>query len=199
MTISKQKTIKTIAVLSLLALMFVTAGSALAKEAPKTKLATSTKAQMERPGERLATSTKEKLEQRKSEAELKVSKKIEERAQFQSEQLSRMIKSLESIFSRVESRISKMQTEGKFDVSKASVLLATAKETLTKAKADVVAYQTKVSSVTGTATKEIQKSLQALHKTTVESIKTANKALVNVINSIKPGANKIATSTAEKN
>lgn len=158
---------------------------------PSERMATSTKAQF-------ASTTKAMIEQRKSDAELRISNRIEERAQFQSKELSKLMESLNSILTRTESRIAKIQAAGNVDVSEALALIATAKTAVEKAKTDVTAYQSKVEGITGTVTKETQKSLQALHKTTVESIKKAHKAVVDVINSIKLGANKTATSTPKK-
>lgn len=121
------------------------------------------------------------------------------------ERFSAAISRLEKLADRIASRIVKMEAEG-IDVSKAKSLLSEARVKIEVAASSTAAIKVKAlefqSSDTATTTADLRLNYEAV-KDAVEQaksdIKAAHAALVDVVNNLKPGRNKIdteATTTA---
>lgn len=154
---------------------------------------------------------KKELEDRKENIRGEVEKRREENLQKIQEKASKFIKNvleryeaaierIEKLASRIETRITKMESD-QIDVKKAKELMLIAKVKIETAKTSVAGVKLDaelVSTSTATTTSAFKADFQKF-RTQLENakkdIKAAHAALVEVINNLKPGLNK-ATSTA---
>jgi len=99
---------------------------------------------------------------------------------------------LEKIAGRIDSRIAKMQAQN-IDVAAAKTLLATARTDIETAQTSTAMITADFASSEATSTAALRDEYTVV-KTEIEKakndIKTAHAALVDVVNSLKPGSNK---------
>ena len=102
---------------------------------------------------------------------------------------------LEKLADRIDSRIAKMEAN-KTDVTKAKELLITARAKIEIAKTSTLYIDTNIASSTATSTAALKEDFQTIKiqiEKAKEDIKAAQAALVDVVNSLKPGNNKLKT------
>jgi hypothetical protein len=135
---------------------------------------------------------KESVEARRQNA---LNKIIDRIGQFVANIITRYdaaVNRLEILSNRIDSRIAKTE-EQKIDVTKAKELLANAKAKIEIAKTSTLNITGNIASSTASSTAELKKEYEIV-KTEMgkakEDIKTAHAALVDVVNSLKPGNNK---------
>lgn len=140
---------------------------------------------------------KEKMSEKRDELQERIRSRFTEFMNRVIKRFNAASERLDKIVARIESRLTKLESEG-VDESKARSLLADAKLKLTVAKTSIANISVTASS-TAAATTTIKLKYPAV-KDAVEKAKTdlkaAHAALIEVVKSIKPGKNKEhATST----
>jgi ABC-type transporter Mla subunit MlaD len=166
------------------------------------------KTEIEKRKTEFKTEINNKKEEIKSEVEKRkegaISQIKERLAKFTSNTVERFnaaIDRLEKLAQRIDSRIGKLEAEG-VNVSKAKELMVIAKLKIETAKTSVsgISLQSELTaSSTATSTAMIKKDFDGLRAQLDKAktdIKAAHAALVDVVNNLKPGRNKTATSTA---
>lgn len=143
---------------------------------------------------------KEEIKSSVAERRENVANKIQERAfnfvEKVKERLEAAINRLEVLAQRIESRITKMKEAG-ISTTEAEKLLKIAKDKINKAEENVslISLTTDLPTTTSSTTSEILRSAFATSKSQIEQakkdLKSAHAALVDVINSLKPGYNKL--------
>lgn len=158
------------------------------------------------------SSTSEKIktlrEEIRDEIEIKIGKKLDDQKNKIAKEFEIALRNLNNFITRTESRISKLDAN-KIDTTEAKVLLATAKTKVLAAQTEVTNLENllaqNIPSVASSTQKEIRKtvlqSIKVQSEKTKTAIKAAQKAIVDVINSLKPGQNRLdkASSTKEEN
>lgn len=144
----------------------------------------------------------------KDAIEIKIGKKLDAQKIKIANEFEMAIKNLNNLIAKTESRISKMQTNN-IDVSAAKILLETAKTKVALAQTEVTNLENlltqNIPAATSTsqigARKTALQSIRTQSDKTKTAIKTTQKAIIDVINSLKPGLNKQhkSTSTSENN
>ncbi len=106
------------------------------------------------------------------------------------------LRNLQSLDTRIKSRIAKLEAQG-IDESAAKVLLTTAEADIAVVQNDLTSFTTSLGQVTSTTTRKmILANIKTLATKARNDVKTAHKALVQVIVSLKPGQH-MGTSTKE--
>jgi exonuclease VII small subunit len=139
----------------------------------------------------------------KDAVEIKIGKKLDAQKLKIANEFENAINNLQSLVTRIESRIAKMNADGT-DTTKANLLLETAKTKITLATTEVtnleniLAQQMPSSTSTSQVSqrKAILKTINAESNKTKLAIKTAQKAIIGVVNSLKPGLQKTKSSTS---
>ena len=109
------------------------------------------------------------------------------------------IQNLKDLVTRIESRIAKMDAQS-INTTPAKILLETAKTKITLAETEVVNFETLLSQPVSTGTRVASmKAIRVQNEKTKTAIRIAHKAIIDTVNSLKPGLNKIrATTTSEQ-
>ncbi len=105
---------------------------------------------------------------------------------------------LEKLADRIDSRIAKIEAN-KIDVTQAKELLVTARAKIEIAKTSTLYIDTNIASSTATSTAALKEEYGVVKiqiEKAKEDIKTAQTALLDVVNSLKSGDNKLKNSTA---
>ncbi len=144
---------------------------------------------------------KDKMEERKDGALTKIQERLKKFNENVIERFEAAVERLEKLAQRIDSRIAKMEAEN-IDVKGAKDLMVVAKLKIETAKTSIsgIDFESEViASSTATTTVAFKKDFESL-KLQIEKAKTdikaAHAALVDVINSLKPGLNKKGTSTS---
>lgn len=145
------------------------------------------------------------IEERRQNASEKIRGRIDQFIQNVKERFEAAVNRLEILAGRIESRIAKIEARN-IKVEEAKKLLGEAKKDIETARISVTAisFQINIASSTATTTIALMKEAFKTTKDQIEKakkdLKTAHASLVDVINSLKPGDNKLrglnATSTA---
>jgi hypothetical protein len=152
-----------------------------------------------------STTLAEMIQKRKEEiasSTMGMMKKLEERkADKQRQNILReytvAFRNLTNLADRIESRITKMETNG-LDMSASKILLTTAQADINIVKTDMQSFTDELSAQTSTSTrKTILSQLRSQNMKLLKDIRTAHAALVKVIVSLKPGE-KMASSTEKE-
>jgi hypothetical protein len=143
---------------------------------------------------------KNEIEERKEGALSKIQERLKKFNENVIERFNAAIIRLEKLAGRIDSRIAKLEAEN-ISVKEAKDLMVVAKLKIETAKTSISGISLEseiVASSTATTTATFKKEFESL-KLQVEKAKTdikaAHAALVDVINSLKPGLNKKATTT----
>ena len=144
---------------------------------------------------------KEKREQIKSDIEQRIGKKLDEKRTNIANRFEQALKNLNSLISRIEDRITKVEANN-ITVSTSTIsLLATAKENVTLTENELTVLENKLAEPVSTSTKKVYlANIKIQSDKTKETIKTAQKSIIDTIESLKPGLQKDkveATSTVE--
>jgi len=149
---------------------------------------------------------KNTIEERKQNATENVNREVAKFVRNMNERLNAAVNRLVKLADRIDSRIAKMETD-KINVTKAKELMVIARAKIETAKASAtlvtVATTSTSSTASSTATttialiKEAFKVTKAQIEKAKTDIKLAHEALVNVVENLKPGKNKTATTTSE--
>ena len=106
------------------------------------------------------------------------------------------VERLNILSERIDGRIIKLEAEG-IDVRQAKDLMATAKSKIVTAKTEVQHIESALTMIlTSDTPREALNSAKKLIDTTRDSVKSAHAALVDVVNSLKPGQNRDKSGTA---
>ena len=141
----------------------------------------------------------------KNAIEIKIGKKLDNQKIKIANEFEVALRNLDDLIVRIESRISKMQSSN-IDVSSTQTLLETAKIKFSAAQTEVTALENllaqNIPAATSTSQTAVRKTiLQNIRSESDKSktaIKTTQKAIIDVINSLKPGLNKVRESTSAK-
>jgi exonuclease VII small subunit len=139
----------------------------------------------------------------KDAIEIKIGKKLDAQKIKIANEFENTIKQLQSLVTRIESRIAKMDASG-INTTTAKALLETAKTKITLANTEVtnlenvLAQQIPASTSTSSISQRviILKSIKTQSEKTKAAIKVARKAVIDVVNSLKPGLQKTKNSTS---
>jgi hypothetical protein len=144
-------------------------------------------------------SVKNSVEERRQNAVNKIIERVNKFADIIIARYEAAIDRLGSLADRIESRITKIEAGG-INESEAKELLTAAKTKIETAKisvANIASTTTNTSFGTTTATvKEDFEIIKTLMEKAKSDIKTAHAALIDVVNSLKPGDNKLKNSVA---
>lgn len=149
-------------------------------------------------------SLKNSVEERRQNAEDKIKERMDQFVQNVKNRYEAAISRLGILADRIDSRIAKIEkqntlkeTSESTDLSKAKELMVVAREKIEIAKisiTDIASTTITTTNTSASTTKEILKQKFNIIKTQIkkakEDIKTAHAALVDVVNSLKPGQNK---------
>lgn len=141
---------------------------------------------------------KEEMAENRAEMQKEVVSHMAERFdKILAKRMDAALERLNSISSRIETRLTKLEGQG-IDVAKAKSLLAEAKVKITKASSDINTLKGEVEKSTyATSTpRDMANKFKTLAETAKESLKSAHKALVLTVESIKPGQNKPGNATS---
>lgn len=143
---------------------------------------------------------KNQIEERKGSALAKIQERLKKFNENVVERFEAAVERLEKLAERIDSRIAKMESES-INVKDAKDLMVVAKLKIETAKTSIsgIDFESEIiASSTATTTIAFKKDFESL-KLQIEKakadIKAAHTALVDVINSLKPGLNKKATTT----
>ncbi len=148
----------------------------------------------------------EKKQELRTAAEIRVGKKLDEKKNNIADAFEKSIQNIKDLVSRVESRIIKMESSS-INASSSRVLLDIAKTKLSIAETSLTDLELLLAQDIPTATstkndsrKITLQNIKKLSEKTKSEIKIAHKAIVDVVNSLKPGQfkEKNSTSTKEK-
>lgn len=163
---------------------------------------TSTRETIKNEIEAKKESIKDEVEKRKENAIGKIQERLNKFTENIMERFSAALERLQKLADRIDGRIAKMEAQN-IDVKTAKELMLVARLKLETASTSVTGIGLEsgaIASSTATTTAAIKDDFQHL-KNQVEKakkdIKSAHASLVDVVNSLKPGRNKTATSTRE--
>lgn len=142
---------------------------------------------------------KEKVDSKREETQNRVKDRLDSFIKTVIERLTAATERFDKIALRIESRITKLESEG-VDESKAKELLVTAKTKISVAKAGISNIHIAASSTVATST-DLKVNYQAIKdavEKSKEDLKAAQSALVEVIRNMKPGQNKLNATTTAK-
>lgn len=135
---------------------------------------------------------KNSIEERRQNALDKIKERVDKFVQNMTERFNAAIERLDTLASRIDSRIAKLK-EAKIDATKAERLMATAKTKITVAKTSVSGLTGAISDTASTtaSVKEEFKAIKDQIEKAKNDIKAAHAALVDVVNNLKPGQEKL--------
>jgi len=141
---------------------------------------------------------KNKRQEIKSEIEQRIGKKLDEKRTNIANKFEEAIKNLKDLLARVETKITKVESRNPNATSTIG-LLVTAKENVTLAETALTTLKNKLAETISTSTKKAYLAgVKSQSDKTKETIKTAHKSIIDIIESLKPGLLKErATSTKE--
>lgn len=139
----------------------------------------------------------------KDAIEIKIGKKLDAQKLKIANEFENAIKQLQNLATRIESRITKMDASG-INTASSKVLLETAKTKITLAGIEItnlenlLAQQIPASASTTLLRQRtaILKSIKTQSEKTKTAIKIAHKTIIDTVNSLKPGLQKIKNSTS---
>ncbi len=145
----------------------------------------------------------------KNAIEIKIGKKLDEKKIKIADGFEKVIQNLKDLIARIESRISKMELSGT-NVSSSKTLLATAKTKIILAETELTNLENflaedippvSTSTNKNTQRKTVLQQIKTQSEKTKSAIKVAQKSIIDVIVSLKPGLMKKnnSTSTSEIN
>lgn len=143
---------------------------------------------------------KNKIEEKKEAALIKIQERLNKFVTNIKERFTAAIERLETLASRIDSRIVKMEAEN-IDVTKAKELMAVAKIKIETAKTSIAGIDLEsqvIVSSAATTTAAFKGDFQILKNQVGQAkkdIKAAHAALVDVVNNLKPGYNKAKSTT----
>lgn len=142
----------------------------------------------------------------KDAIEIKIGKKLDAQKLKIANEFENAMKQLQNLATRIESRITKMDASG-INTASSKVLLETARTKITLAGIEItnlenlLAQQIPASASTTLLSQRtvILKSIKTQSEKTKTAIKIARKAIIDTVNSLKPGLQKIKNSTSTNN
>ncbi len=186
---------KIITAISAITLVASMSGVVLA-EGSSTRATSSIKERQEMREEKMASSA-EKMREKMASTTQMLKKLDKERLKVLNNYVEALI-NLKSLSVRIQSRINKFESKG-INASSSQLLLNIANAKIVIVQNDLTGLQNVLASTTATTTRKMMlESIKAQASTTKADIKIARKALVDAINSLKPGAEKekMASSSA---
>lgn len=150
------------------------------------------------------TEIKEVEQKLKNNIEIKIGKELDEQKIKIADVFEKAIQNLKDLTARIDSRISKMESEN-IDTLSSKLLFETAKVKLTAAETELTNLENILAedlSAASTSTpknntrKIILKNIKSQSEKTKSSIKAAHKSIINVVTSLKKGLMKKINSTS---
>lgn len=138
---------------------------------------------------------KERRAEIKSDIEIRIGKKLDEQRTKIAQRFEDAIKNLNSLVTRIDSRLAKMQASG-IDITTQSALLDTAKLNITAANTELTTLETMLSQPIATSTRKTTiAAIEAQTKKAKGAAETARKSLLKVIVTLTPERDVRASST----